>query len=69
MLALNVLSGIAAFIITIVIFTLCSSKPTCVVVVSGESARVVGCEITKELSELVKNLKPYAHGLGWRPEF
>ncbi|QCO31671.1 triple gene block protein 3 [Cherry virus Turkey] len=65
MLATSALVGAAAFIITIALFTLFpSSKRDCFILVTGESARVVNCEITAELAEVIKNLKPYAHGLG-----
>ncbi|QVE55512.1 triple gene block 3 [Pomes virus Greece] len=60
----SALVGVVAFTITIAIFTLLNSKGSCIILITGESARVINCEPSKELVELVRYLKPYAHGLG-----
>nr|UCJ00502.1 triple gene block 3 [Cherry twisted leaf associated virus] len=65
--SLNVIVGLIAFSITACIIMLFSSSKNnvCTVVVTGERAVVTGCEITPELSNLLANLKPHSHSLGF----
>nr|UCJ00460.1 triple gene block 3 [Cherry necrotic rusty mottle virus] len=67
MLAVNLLVGILAFIITASIITSFNGSVhnSCMVLVTGERALVSGCEITPELSNLVSKLKPHSHSLGF----
>nr|AHJ80318.1 triple gene block protein 3 [Cherry twisted leaf associated virus] len=63
----NLVIGLVAFSITACIIMLFSSSNNnvCTVVVTGERAVVTGCEITPELSNLLANLKPHSHSLGF----
>nr|QQG34562.1 TGB3 [Stevia carlavirus 1] len=40
------------------IITLLQQSKQCVIVISGESVRVIGCEITEELVKFAKEVKP-----------
>lgn len=65
--AVDLLIGLLVFSITaytIGLFNL-SSGNSCTVIVTGERAVVTGCEITTELSNLLLNLKPHSHSLGF----
>nr|AKN20446.1 triple gene block protein 3 [Cherry rusty mottle associated virus] len=63
----NVIVGLAAFIITVCITILVNKdcSQVCTVVVTGERAVVSGCDITPELSNLLSHLKPHSHSLGF----
>ncbi|AID51404.1 TGB-3 [Cherry twisted leaf associated virus] len=67
MFSLNVMVGLIAFSITACIIMLFNSNKgsVCTVVITGERAVVTGCEITPELSNLLTNLKPHSHSLGF----
>ncbi|AFP73391.1 TGB3 [Sweet potato C6 virus] len=39
---------------------LLSQSENCLILITGESVRVVNCGITKDLLELVRDLKPFA---------
>nr|BCA25777.1 triple gene block protein 3 [Cherry green ring mottle virus] len=63
----NLAIGLLAFSITAFIiasFNLGSSN-SCMVLITGERALVTGCEITPDLTNLVKQLKPHSHSLGF----
>nr|AHJ80268.1 triple gene block protein 3 [Cherry twisted leaf associated virus] len=64
---LNLAVGLVAFSITVYIIACFNSSGSnvCTVVVTGERAVVTGCEITPELSNLLSNLKPHSHSLGF----
>nr|AHJ80274.1 triple gene block protein 3 [Cherry twisted leaf associated virus]UCJ00509.1 triple gene block 3 [Cherry twisted leaf associated virus] len=64
---LNLAIGLVAFSITAYIIACFSSSSSnvCTVLVTGERAVVTGCEITPELSNLLANLKPHSHSLGF----
>nr|UCJ00397.1 triple gene block 3 [Cherry necrotic rusty mottle virus] len=65
--AVDLLIGLLMFSITaytIGLFDLNSSN-SCTIIVTGERAVVTGCEITAELSNLLLNLKPHSHSLGF----
>nr|UCJ00481.1 triple gene block 3 [Cherry twisted leaf associated virus] len=63
----NLVIGLVAFSITAYIIMSFSSSGNgvCTVIVTGERAVVTGCEITPELSNLLANLKPHSHSLGF----
>nr|UCJ00286.1 triple gene block 3 [Cherry green ring mottle virus] len=63
----NLAIGLLAFSITAFIIASFSSVPSnhCMVLITGERALVTNCEITPELTDLVKQLKPHSHSLGF----
>nr|ATB18081.1 TGBp3 [Cherry green ring mottle virus]ATB18088.1 TGBp3 [Cherry green ring mottle virus] len=63
----NLAIGLLAFSITAFIIASLSSSSSnsCMVLVTGERALVTGCEITPDLANLVKQLKPHSHSLGF----
>nr|UCJ00167.1 triple gene block 3 [Cherry green ring mottle virus] len=63
----NLAIGLLAFSITAFIIASFSSNSSnsCMVLITGERALVTGCEITSDLSDLVKQLKPHSHSLGF----
>nr|UCJ00467.1 triple gene block 3 [Cherry necrotic rusty mottle virus] len=65
--AVDLLIGLLVFSITaytIGLFNFKSSN-SCTVIITGERAVVTGCEITPELSNLLRYLKPHSHSLGF----
>nr|ABZ89207.1 triple gene block protein 3 [Cherry necrotic rusty mottle virus] len=65
--AVDLLIGLLVFSITAYIIGLFnfSSSNACTVIITGERAVVTGCEITPELSNLLRHLKPHSHSLGF----
>nr|AFU54623.1 triple gene block protein 3 [Cherry green ring mottle virus]AHJ80258.1 triple gene block protein 3 [Cherry green ring mottle virus]ALP45846.1 triple gene block protein 3 [Cherry green ring mottle virus]ALP45850.1 triple gene block protein 3 [Cherry green ring mottle virus]ALP45870.1 triple gene block protein 3 [Cherry green ring mottle virus] len=63
----NLAIGLLAFSITAFIIASfgSGSSNSCMVLITGERALVTGCEVTPELTNLVQQLKPHSHSLGF----
>ncbi|ABP37859.1 triple gene block 3 protein [Phlox virus S] len=49
----------ASVLCSILLLLLNRSNSTCVVVISGESVKIVGCEFTDNFLEFARGVKPY----------